>query len=617
MAWPAPDEFSEAVQNPQINLRDPDLRSGSVEINSLGLPVVSSGAFASVYRFTTPRGLFALRCFLAEIKDRKDRYLEISRFIHRDSLSATVDFEFLEEGIRIGKDWYPALKMEWVEGCLLNNWVNQNISDSNKIDAMAESFRQMILSLRNSGISHGDLQHGNILVHADQLRLVDYDGMFVPALAGQLSNELGHPNYQHPHRLPEHYGLYMDNFSSWVIYITLRCLAIDPSLWDRNSGCGDERLLLSRRDFLAPETSSMLLKLRNHNEERICSFGELVTNLLRMDPSEIPCLDQESEDQPIAPIFQRIINQFGLRVRNLFGRAWKTRPSIESTTAVSTSERLPGKWYDHWLGTPSFEAAEQAVKQAHVSATVSQHATSSAELWLQSSLIPEPSEWNRWSYSRRRKEATEYDFQKLLDAIECYWFKHFEVVLQMISLRSNESISQARSACFALSKSIPKIPPGSRDLLPEMQSTFEAALNASDQLGGTSQDIDDCYFATLQALLLHKAEGAPVDSYSIIRTWSRIDHSTNTAEQLALQLLDFISEGNQDLAIQSAGTLIVLLEVYADKKTVRRDLLQLYELITSGLDRKITELRSRAVKDTIKRVLTTLQHKQESWSNCR
>ncbi len=36
------------------------------------------------------------------------------------------------------------------------------------------------------GLAHGDLQNGNALVDKTQLRLVDYDGMFVPAMGGRM-----------------------------------------------------------------------------------------------------------------------------------------------------------------------------------------------------------------------------------------------------------------------------------------------------------------------------------------------------------------------------------------------------------------------------------------------
>jgi hypothetical protein len=38
-----------------------------------------------------------------------------------------VDFTFLDRGIQIRGDWYPILKMQWVEGLTLNQFVKNNL----------------------------------------------------------------------------------------------------------------------------------------------------------------------------------------------------------------------------------------------------------------------------------------------------------------------------------------------------------------------------------------------------------------------------------------------------------------------------------------------------------
>src|SRR4029077_855325 len=109
--------------------------------------------------------------------------------------------------------------------------------------------------LKDSRIAHGDLQHGNILIVNGQFKLVDSDGMYVPTLARRNSHEVGHPNYQHPRRVATHFGPYLDNFSAWVIYVSLVALSIDPTLW-QTTGAGDECLLFRQEDFNNPDTSN-------------------------------------------------------------------------------------------------------------------------------------------------------------------------------------------------------------------------------------------------------------------------------------------------------------------------------------------------------------------------
>jgi thiamine kinase-like enzyme len=43
-------------------------------------------------------------------------------------------------------------------------------------------------ALNRAGVAHGDLQHGNILVANGKPKLIDYDGMYVPALRAYPDN---------------------------------------------------------------------------------------------------------------------------------------------------------------------------------------------------------------------------------------------------------------------------------------------------------------------------------------------------------------------------------------------------------------------------------------------
>lgn len=59
----------------------------------------------------------------------------------------------------------------------------------------------MITKLHEHHISHGDLQHGNILIDSnDELFLIDYDSVYVPELDGECDIIKGLKGYQHPKR---------------------------------------------------------------------------------------------------------------------------------------------------------------------------------------------------------------------------------------------------------------------------------------------------------------------------------------------------------------------------------------------------------------------------------
>lgn len=260
--WPSPLDYQDALQNPRAVFTDVELRDGTVVSDALGLPKPISGSFATVYQVDYQTRRHAVRCFLRQVPDIAERYAAISAYLQQAALASTVEFSFLPRGIRLRGQWFPVLKMDWVEGKRLDVFIAQHLNDASALIEITRQFLQLADSLRRANIAHGDLQHGNLLVVRDKLVLLDYDGMFVPTLAGRLSNELGQPNYQHPLRSARDYAPYLDNFSVWVITLSLLGLALDPDLRFGFAGGGGEAILLQHTDFINPAQSKMLRALQ-------------------------------------------------------------------------------------------------------------------------------------------------------------------------------------------------------------------------------------------------------------------------------------------------------------------------------------------------------------------
>ncbi|MGC4043702.1 MAG: phosphotransferase [Armatimonas sp.] len=257
--------FREAVQNVGT-LGHPRLASGILRLDKLGLPVVYTGRFAVVFRLTDRlEQEWALRFFTTPERPgqlpRALRYALIDA--HLEKLPHRfVEFQFHERGIRISRQWEPLVAMGWASGTTLGRWVVSNLHAPEKLRALAEQLDEIRAEFESAGIAHGDWQHDNLLLNesGDEVVFVDYDGMFVPELAGTDSPERGHPNYQHPARCEKHYGVGLDRFACLVIRTALLALAVDPAL-ERRFGDPD-RLLFGKQDFEHPATSPLFAALK-------------------------------------------------------------------------------------------------------------------------------------------------------------------------------------------------------------------------------------------------------------------------------------------------------------------------------------------------------------------
>ncbi len=268
--WPSMSDYQEAIQAPHLCFSAPDLSQGVPVTNKLGLPRPICGNFASVYELSCGGKRFAVKCFLRNIPDLHKRYEKIADHLARCGLPYFCTFEYQEQGIRVHGKLFPLVKMEWVEGTALNVFVEKNISSAKVLEDLAGRWTVLLADLRSAEIGHGDLQHGNVLVGpGNGLRLIDYDGMWVPKLKGQKTHETGHPDYQSPGRTQDDFDENVDVFAGEVIHIALLALQREPRLWSTyNNG---DNLLFRRQDYLDPRGSGLFGELRGLGDPEITS----------------------------------------------------------------------------------------------------------------------------------------------------------------------------------------------------------------------------------------------------------------------------------------------------------------------------------------------------------
>lgn len=160
-------------------------------------------------------------------------------------------FEYVDEGIVTPLGIQPVVVMDWVDAKPLKAYIEENLYDADKLKELAASFAQMTNDLHKHGVSHGDLQHGNILVKPNgNIVLVDYDSMYVPELAGWTDVISGLQGYQHPARWENTYlSRKADFFSEMIIYTSIVALAELPQLWKDLKMSDSETLLFNENDI--------------------------------------------------------------------------------------------------------------------------------------------------------------------------------------------------------------------------------------------------------------------------------------------------------------------------------------------------------------------------------
>jgi hypothetical protein len=309
MTWPQATDYNAAVQNPQVSFRDDDLRQGQAAGDLFGLPRPHAGNFADVYQIQgADNQSWAVKCFTRPVANLHQRYQAISDHLHQTQRAFMVEFRYLEEGICVRGQWYPLVKMRWVEGFTLNDFIRQHLDKPGLLDRLAQMWARLGQELRDAGMAHGDLQHGNVLLVPGSkssslaLKLIDYDGMFVPALADTPSGEVGHPNYQHPQRLRDGaYDREFDRFSHLLIYTALRCVqAGGAELWDRYDTL--ENMLFREEDFRRPRQSRLLRELWSLSDR---DARDLVGHLLLASQGPllvVPSLEELVDEKVVRPL---------------------------------------------------------------------------------------------------------------------------------------------------------------------------------------------------------------------------------------------------------------------------------------------------------------------------
>lgn len=265
MQYPLISEYLAAIREANDNL---DKLSHLVPVlDKYGEPYRSSGAFAVVFKMKDEQTgkYYALKCFTEEQEGRAEAYRQIAEELEFVDSPYITSVKYLEKELFVDSNCeneeFPVLLMDWIEGETMETYIAANYTDTHAMSMLCYRFCKMAAWLRSQSFAHGDIKPDNIMVRPDgTLTLVDYDGMFVPAMKGQKSPTIGTKDFSHPLRTIDDFDETIDDFALASIALSLKAISLNPSLL-QTYGASD-RLLFSAADYIDLSKSNTVTALQ-------------------------------------------------------------------------------------------------------------------------------------------------------------------------------------------------------------------------------------------------------------------------------------------------------------------------------------------------------------------
>ena len=265
MQYPLISEYLAAIRDAHDNL---DKLSHLVPVlDNYGEPYRSSGAFAVVFKMKDEQTgkCYALKCFTEEQEGRAEAYRQIAEELEFVDSPYITSVKYMEKELFVDSnceyDEFPVLLMDWIEGETMEAYIADHYMDNYAMSMLCYRFCKMAAWLRSQPFAHGDIKPDNIMVRSDgTLTLVDYDGMFVPAMKGQKSPTIGTKDFSHPLRTIDDFDETIDDFALASIALSLKAISLNPSLLDEYGA--SDRLLFSAADYLDLSKSKTMIALQ-------------------------------------------------------------------------------------------------------------------------------------------------------------------------------------------------------------------------------------------------------------------------------------------------------------------------------------------------------------------
>lgn len=363
MQYPLISEYLAAIREAKDNL---DKLSHLMPVlDKYGEPYRSSGAFAVVFKMKDEQTgkCYALKCFTEEQEGRAEAYHQIAEVLEFVDSPYITSVKYLEKELFVDSNCeneeFPVLLMDWIEGETMETYIAANYTDTHAMAMLCYRFCKMAAWLRSQSFAHGDIKPDNIMVRPDgTLTLVDYDGMFVPAMKGQKSPTIGTKDFSHPLRTIYDFDETIDDFALVSIALSLKAISLNPSLL-QNYGASD-RLLFSAADYLdlsksntftalqglladeeARTLMSMFLLASAQKNLSMCSFR--LFGVQKPKDEEVWSTEVTKEDLKNA-----VEDEFGVKYSKDWKRLLKAPESLSGKYSIRKGVKVIGDYAFYW-----------------------------------------------------------------------------------------------------------------------------------------------------------------------------------------------------------------------------------------------------------------------------
>ena len=359
------------------------LGGGTLSTVADNQPYRAVGSDAVVYQLRQATGkVIGLRCWLEgevppELGERyralgKAETLRQLRTAANSPIISSISYfsdRLQVEAENLQSETRPVVALDWLMGPTVLAAVDRacKASDSGYLAALAEAWRRAVTAATEVGFVHGDLAPDNAILRPKEgVAFVDYDTAWWPG-APSIPTLGPAAAYAHPHGGPASPGA-ADDFASYLIYVSLRILAIRPGLRGEHgqpSTVKGAALLFQPRDLASPDGSPLFGKLRVIDDPSIQGLVGLLREI---------CLGDSTAAPAFADAIDLAANVARSRGSDLSARAVPGPGRFADLKCSSGSARDRIPWHRSAARRPASRYGAHRKRVAEVSAVVASRA---------------------------------------------------------------------------------------------------------------------------------------------------------------------------------------------------------------------------------------------------